>query len=291
MAHPRTAKRQLGGRRPLLLALVYGVFLVLVGVTASGLVAVAGAHINSATLEAVVARDHSLVELFVAGRLQASDLDDPGPVPSRAAELASQLAVLTEGDAILRIEVRGTNGRVLFSDDPAVAGRQAPLGPAMADALAGRPSAALLETAQAAQPAGATLPAAHVVQEFLPIVGADGQPAAVVAMWRDAAPLLADIDVARRDIMIVTLAAAVLLAGILFLVFRAAQARISTQQRQLLEATPARCADRPPQPRCGGRPAGRRDRDGAGLWPLHRPGAGRRRQLQALQRQPRPRGR
>ncbi len=107
----------------------------------------------------------------------------------------------------------------------------------MADALAGRPSAALLETAQAAQPAGATLPAAHVVQEFLPIVGADGQPAAVVAMWRDAAPLLADIDVARRDIMIVTLAAAVLLAGILFLVFRAAQARISTQQRQLLEAT------------------------------------------------------
>ena len=71
MAHPRTAKRQLGGRRPLLLALVYGVFLVLVGVTASGLVAVAGAHINSATLEAVVARDHSLVELFVAGRLHA----------------------------------------------------------------------------------------------------------------------------------------------------------------------------------------------------------------------------
>ena len=57
MAHPRTAKRQLGGRRPLLLALVYGVFLVLVGVTASGLVAVAGAHINSATLEAVVARE------------------------------------------------------------------------------------------------------------------------------------------------------------------------------------------------------------------------------------------
>jgi len=237
MAHPRSAKRQLGGRRPLLLALVYGVFLVLVGVTASGLVAVAAAHINSATLEAVVARDHSLVELFVAGRLQASDLEGPVPAPSRAAELASQLAVLTEGDAILRIEVRDTNGRGLFSDNPAVAGEQAPLGAAMADALAGRPTAALLETAQAAQPAGATLAAAHVVQEFLPIVGANGRPAAVVAMWRDAAPLLADIDAARRDIMIVTLAAAVLLAGILFLVFRAAQARISTQQQQLLEAT------------------------------------------------------
>ena len=65
-----------------------------------------------------------------------------------------------------------------------------------------------------------------MVQEFLPIVGADGEPAAVVAMWRDAEPLLADIDAARRDIMIVTLAAAVLLAGILFFVFRTAQARI-----------------------------------------------------------------
>jgi diguanylate cyclase (GGDEF)-like protein len=230
------ARRQLGGRRPLLLALVYGVFLVLVGVTASGLVAVAGAHIKSAALQAVVGRDHSLVELFVAGRLRAGDLSDDGPSPARAAELASQLALLTEGDAILRIEVRGTNGHVLFSDDPAVAGDQAPLNPAMVEALAGRPSAALLEVADAAQPAGAALPAADVVQEFLPIVGSDGRPAAVVAIWRNAAPLLADIDAARRDIMIMTLAAAVLLAGILFFVFRAAQARISSQQRQLLEA-------------------------------------------------------
>ena len=237
MAHPRTARRQLGGRRPLLLALVYGVFLVLVGVTASGLVAVAGAHIQSATLQAVVERDHSLVELFVAGRLEAGDLTGGGPPPARAAELASQLAVLTGGDRILRIEVRGTDGRVLFSDDAAMAGEQAPISPAMADALAGHPSAALMESARAAQPAGPALPASDVVQEFLPIVGADGEPAAVVAMWRDAAPLLADIDAARRDVMIVTLAAAVLLAGILFFVFRAAQARISNQQRQLLEAT------------------------------------------------------
>jgi diguanylate cyclase (GGDEF)-like protein/putative nucleotidyltransferase with HDIG domain len=237
MAHPRSARRQLGGRRPLLLALVYGVFLVLVGVTASGLVAVAGSHIRSAALQAVVERDHSLVELFVVDRLQAGDLTDGGPTPTRARELASQLALLTEGDAILRIEVRGTDGRVLFSDDPALAGEQAPLSPAMSEAFAGRPTAALLESAQAAQPAGAALPVANVVQELLPILGADRQPAAVVAMWRDAAPLLANIDAARRDIMVVTLAAAVLLAGILFFVFRAAQARISNQQRQLLEAT------------------------------------------------------
>ena len=86
------AEAAAGGRRPLLLALVYGVFLVLVGVTASGLVAVAGAHIKSAALQAVVGRDHSLVELFVAGRLEADDLTYGGPSATRAAELAAQLA-------------------------------------------------------------------------------------------------------------------------------------------------------------------------------------------------------
>ena len=63
---------------------------------------------------------------------------------------------------------------MLFSDDAGVAGEPAPRRCHALDALAGRPSAALLETGHPTQPAGATLPAAHVVQEFLPIDGADG---------------------------------------------------------------------------------------------------------------------
>ena len=47
MSHART-------RRPMLLALVYGVFLVLVGITASALVAVSSMHITSAMLTDVV---------------------------------------------------------------------------------------------------------------------------------------------------------------------------------------------------------------------------------------------
>jgi oligopeptidase B len=48
----------------MLLALVFGVFLVLVGVTASGLVAVASVHVSSAAMEAILARDRALVEGF-----------------------------------------------------------------------------------------------------------------------------------------------------------------------------------------------------------------------------------
>ena len=63
------------------------------------------------------------------------------------------------------------------------------------------------------------------MQEFLPINDGEGDVIAVVALWRDAADLMARLDATRRDIMLVTLTAAVILAGILFLVFRAAQAQ------------------------------------------------------------------
>ena len=63
----------------MLLAIVLGLVLVLVGVTASALVAVASAHLTSATLSGVAARDASLVELFVNDHLRGSDLDADGP--------------------------------------------------------------------------------------------------------------------------------------------------------------------------------------------------------------------
>ena len=53
MSHART-------RRPMLLALVYGVFLVLVGITASALVAVSTLHVSRAMLDAFVSRDGAI---------------------------------------------------------------------------------------------------------------------------------------------------------------------------------------------------------------------------------------
>ncbi|MGH9269503.1 MAG: bifunctional diguanylate cyclase/phosphohydrolase, partial [Acidimicrobiales bacterium] len=75
------------------------------------------------------------------------------------------------------------------------------------------------------------------VQEYLPLRSESGEPLAVVAVWRDAGPLLASVDDARRDIVIVTLAAAVLLALVLLGVFWAAQKRILRQQAELVEAS------------------------------------------------------
>ena len=231
--------RLAGGRarRPALLVLVFGFVLVLVGVTASALVAIASAHLSSSTLTGVVTRDASLVELFINGNLRASDLDADGPSTGRRAELISLLDTLTEEDGILRLEVRNLDGSVVASDDPAAVGLTARSTDATAGALDGRPTASVIDAAAAAEWVGSTPEASSVVQEFLPIIDGSGAPIAVVGVWRDADELLAALDAARRDIMVVTLAAGLLLAAMLFIIFRSAQARLSRQHEQLLEST------------------------------------------------------
>ncbi len=220
----------------MLLALVFGVVLVLVGVTASALVAVASDHLANATLGGVVNRDATLVELFVNGELRADDLDPNGPSDARARELGQQLGALTERDGIVRIEVRNLDGVVLLSNEEAAVGTDAGLTADTRDAGAGGPSAVLLEAGTPLDTAGTLANPSGMVQEYLPIKDGAGDVLAIVAMWRDAADLMARLDATRRDIMLVTLAAAVLLAGLLFLVFRAAQARLSRQHRQLVES-------------------------------------------------------
>ena len=230
--------RSPGGRprRPVLLALVLGFVLVLVGVTASALVALVSQHLSSSTLSGVAKRDASLMELFVNGTLRRSDLDADGPGPARAAELGGLLASLTERDEILRIEIRAPDGRVLASDDETTVGMVAGPSDGMAAAFDGVPRATVVEAGGDVESVGA-LGAASVLQEYLPIVDRAGRPIAVAAMWRDAGALLASLDATRRDIMIVTLAAGLILAAVLFFIFRSAQARLSHQHRQLIDAT------------------------------------------------------
>ncbi|HET7521073.1 MAG TPA: hypothetical protein VFK61_06005, partial [Candidatus Limnocylindria bacterium] len=100
-------------RRPMLLPLVFGVVLVLVGVTASALVAVASAHLRQVTLAGAVSRDAALAELFVNANLRASDVVDGGPAAARAAELDRLLQQLTNEDGIVLIEVRGREGTLI----------------------------------------------------------------------------------------------------------------------------------------------------------------------------------
>jgi diguanylate cyclase (GGDEF)-like protein/putative nucleotidyltransferase with HDIG domain len=232
-------RREPRRRRPMLLALVYGVFLVLVGVTASALVAVVTLHLSSATLNAAVSDDGSRVQSFVNGKkvqLQAGDIDSDGPSATRIAALQDELEGLTERDGIVRIQVLAPDGRILLSAPSSLRGARLTGAPGFAVALTGSPSVALLDPGDRPDGDPAGLPAGGLVQEYLPIISDNGEVLAAVGVWRDAAPLLARLDAARRDIVIVTLAASTVLAAVLFIVFRAAQRRLTRQQAQLIDA-------------------------------------------------------
>ena len=212
------------GRRPLpLLALVFGIFLVLVGLTASALVAITSVHLSGTTLNAIVARDRSLIDLFVNSNITSADLSPSGPSTQRIAELREALAALAATDEISGIELRDRLGDVVAATgdtdgiDPAAEQLNA--------AMSGEPTARLDQS-----------DGASVLEEHLPIISSDGTVLGVIALQRDATRLMAGLDAARRDIVIVTLVAALILAAVLVLVFRAAHTRLIRQQRQLAEA-------------------------------------------------------
>ena len=75
-----------------------------------------------------------------------------------------------------------------------------------------------------------------ILREFLPLkVG--GEVLGVVGLWRDAIPILDRLDEMRREIVIVTLTAGLVAAGLLFVVFRLGPARLTRQTAALLEST------------------------------------------------------
>ncbi len=220
----------------MLLAIVFGVVLVLIGVTASALAAVISANLSGGRLSTVVEYDAQLVELFVNDNVRVDDLDADGPTPTREALLSARLASLTESEGILRVEIRDRTGQIVASSDETSVGRRAASSKDADAALAGTPVASLLSESTAAA-GGNSLPATDLVQEYLPILSSEKEPIAVVALWRDARPILARDDATRRDVMLVTLVAGVLLAGMLLLLFRSSQARLTRQHRQLIDAT------------------------------------------------------
>jgi len=223
-------------RRPLLLLLVFGAFLAIIGITATAQAILVSLHFSTGTLNTIVASDSATVRAVLNQTLQLRDLDAAtgSAADGDRAALEHELASLTGPREILRAELRSLDGTILAASDPGLAGVQA--GPAAADVVrSGVPTVALLPVADAAAGPG-ELGSPTVLREFLPI-STGGQVRAVVGIWRDAVPILARLDEIRRDIVLVTLTAALVTAVLLFLIFRAAQSRLTRQTAALVEAT------------------------------------------------------
>ena len=227
--------------RPVLLLIVYGLFLFVVGVMTTGLTMLVTLHFSTASLEATVGSDAATIRTFANGFLEPNDLTDQ-TTPARVAELSGALDALLERGQMLRVDLRSPGGAILLSTDETASGVLVARSAGFAKAL-GTPTAApavdaaFLDGSQPAEAPGLPLGSSQVLRAYFPLVGQDGTTQAVVAVYRDAAPLFAKLDAIRTQVVILTLSAAVIVSILLFFIFRAAQRRITVQTVQLVEST------------------------------------------------------
>jgi diguanylate cyclase (GGDEF)-like protein len=224
--HPDSVSR--GRRSPALLALVFGVFLAIIGVTASAQTMLVSTQLSSVALDSVIGDDTSLARVLVNGALTPADLSAANLTPDRITELQAKLAAVVSRGGMLRAEVRTPDGQLLFASDPQPL--QLASSKDFAKAASGSSAASIVAAPNA------DFGTSQVLAVALPIIS-DGSVRAVFVVNRDAVPILQGIEATRGLIVAVTLSAALIVAFVLYLIFRSAQRRLTRQTQALVEAT------------------------------------------------------
>ncbi len=222
--------------KPVLLVLVYAIFLVIVGVTATAQTVMVSASYSQTALQSVVSTDAALIRSFVNGNLEPQDLDPAGMTRERRAELEARIRLLVDRTEILHIEVRRPDGTIVAADRPGHAGTVAGMTPDFRAAVEKGSVAASFDLATRSEVAGGIPETTDILRQYFP-VQADGRVHGVVGVWRDAVPILATLGELRSGIVMTTLSAALVAAVVLWMVFRSAQHRITRQTAALVEAT------------------------------------------------------
>jgi hypothetical protein len=221
--------------------LVYGAVLVTVGITATSQAGVVSERFSSSALDDIVQSDAAAVRGLVNRDLLATDLGPDGPGRARIEEIEEALATLASRGGIVHAEIRLADGTIVASDVPGLAGTKTEPDDAFQAAATGDGGAAFLPVADAGDGTAAglasTIEVDTVLREALPMTLEDGTVAGIVGLWRDAGPILAQLDALRRDVVVLTLSAALIVLFLLTIMFRAAQARLTRQTLELVEAT------------------------------------------------------
>jgi diguanylate cyclase (GGDEF)-like protein len=226
-----------------LLLLVFGVSLSLVALTAVALVSIVSDRLTRAAIDSSVAADQSLVRGFTATSLTPADFGLTGVDPARASEIERQIATIVHRSAnanepgIVHVKIWAPNGTILYSERPDLRLQFLGANDEIAAAISGRSTASTIEDANLGEAATSNLArGTKVLEEYIPIE-LDGTIPAVFEIYRNATPIVDAVNAARGDVMIVTLGASAILAVLLYLIFRAAQARLTRKTAELLEAS------------------------------------------------------
>jgi diguanylate cyclase (GGDEF)-like protein len=217
------------------LILVYGVFLCIVAVTAVMQSVLISAHFTTSVVGTAASTDAGVMTAFANEQLSLEDFQGAPPDAVRSAAIRDAIRTFISTRGIVRAEVRTTDGVVIASDAPVVGMRVPPSGMVAEAQDLGRAAVSLVEQGADPEAAPGDLPQVPLLREVFPLVQ-DGVVRGSILIWRDATPIIAELDGVRRDIMVVTFSAAIIAGVILTLVYRSAQSRISRQASALLEA-------------------------------------------------------
>jgi len=215
-------------RGQLLYPLVYVASLTLVAISSVSLAILGREHVIDAAIDVAVGNDQAIVRGFVESNLTATELDSGLLLQDRRAVLEPLLADLVRRHGYRDIAVVSAqlSEPLAASSD---GGSAVPVIPGTTDALhAGRAGARVVPGD------GAATPQQNLVEAIPVVQGADVR--LVFQIRRDATPILARAGEAFRDVAIVTLSAAVVLAALLRAIFRAANSRLRKQDAQLTES-------------------------------------------------------
>jgi diguanylate cyclase (GGDEF)-like protein len=215
-------------RGQLLYPLVYLASLTLVALSSISLAVLGHDHVINAAMDVALGDDQAIVRQFVESNLTAADLEGGLVVADRRLIIEPLLADLVRrhGYWDVAIVLPRPSAALAASSD---GGFAVAVTADTIDALSGGRANTRVVSGDGI---GASQP---TLTEAIPIVqGADVR--LVFQIRRDATPILVRADEALRDVVIVTLSAAVVLAALLYSIFRAANSRLRKQDAQLADS-------------------------------------------------------
>ena len=222
-----STKRGVPGREPLLYPLVYVVSLALVALSSGALALLGHDHVLSAAIEVGVGDDQATIRSFVEANLTSTDLERGALPDERVAATQPHLDDLMRQHGYTDIALIAPSGDAIMSAASASGAAMGVAARTWEAAAARRADAWIASDADPGR--------APTLIEAIPIVQGTNVRL-VFQISRDAGPILARAGEAFRDVVIVTLSAAIVLAMLLYGIFRAANVRLGRQDAQLAES-------------------------------------------------------
>jgi diguanylate cyclase (GGDEF)-like protein len=209
-----------------LLPLVFVATLTLVVLSSAALAVLGSDHATAAAIRATVSGDEAAVRDFVTSNLTPAEVAGEPLTPARQALVDAALAGLARQNGYVELSMLSPRGETVATTGDLSA---------TSVSLEARNAISSGKAGASIDRRGAEM-AGGVLTEALPL-SQDGRLSLVFQIRRDAAPILDDASGAWRDVLLSAGSSAVVLGGLLFVIFRSADIRLKRQEAALVQST------------------------------------------------------